>query len=49
MIEAIKIWGPLKGTFLGLKRISKCHPWSKHGHDPVPEKNQRKKKPTDDF
>jgi uncharacterized protein len=38
MIEAIKVHGPFKGTFLGLRRISKCHPWGTHGYDPVPEK-----------
>jgi putative membrane protein insertion efficiency factor len=38
MLEAIKIWGPFKGSWLGLKRISKCHPRGGHGHDPVPEK-----------
>lgn len=42
MVEAIKIWGPFKGTWLGLKRISSCHPWGKHGHDPVPEKKVKK-------
>jgi len=35
-IEAIKKYGALKGTWLGLKRISRCHPWGGHGHDPVP-------------
>jgi putative membrane protein insertion efficiency factor len=38
MIEAIEEWGIVKGTFLGLKRISRCHPWGSHGHDPVPKK-----------
>ena len=29
----------LKGGYLGVKRLARCHPWSKHiGHDPVPEK-----------
>lgn len=42
MIEAIEIWGPVKGTALGLKRISSCHPWGKHGHDPVPRKGIKK-------
>jgi putative membrane protein insertion efficiency factor len=39
-IEAIKIWGPLKGTWLAIKRISKCHPWGAHGWDPVPKKQE---------
>ena len=41
MIDAIKEWGPLKGLFLGTKRISRCHPWGGMGDDPVP-KNPRK-------
>lgn len=39
MLEAIKIWGPFKGTWSGIKRILRCHPWGGHGHDPVPEKD----------
>ena len=35
-IEAIKKHGPFKGGWLTLKRIGSCHPWGKHGHDPVP-------------
>lgn len=37
-VEAIKIWGPVKGLYLGVKRLSKCHPWGTHGDDPVPQK-----------
>lgn len=40
-IEAIREWGPLKGSWLGLKRLSKCHPWGAHGYDPVPRKKDR--------
>lgn len=41
-IEALKIWGPLKGGYLGLKRILSCHPWGGHGHDPVPKRKNKK-------
>ncbi|MFC6100089.1 membrane protein insertion efficiency factor YidD [Olivibacter domesticus] len=35
-VEAIKKHGPFKGGWLTIKRISRCHPWGGHGHDPVP-------------
>ena len=37
-IEAVKIHGLKKGFVLGIKRISKCHPWGGKGIDHVPEK-----------
>lgn len=37
-LQAIEEWGILKGTWLGLRRIWRCHPWGGHGHDPVPKK-----------
>jgi len=37
-IEALKIHGLFRGSYLGLKRIVSCHPWGKNGYDPVPEK-----------
>ena len=33
--QAIIKHGIIKGTFLGIKRILKCHPWGKSGYDPV--------------
>ena len=35
-LESIKKYGPWKGLYLALKRISKCHPYHKGGYDPVP-------------
>lgn len=37
-VEAVKIWGPFKGIWLGMKRLSTCHPWGDSGYDPVPKK-----------
>ena len=34
--EAITVHGPIKGTWLTLKRIARCHPWGGSGLDPVP-------------
>ena len=34
--EAVAKYGALKGARLGLKRLSRCHPWNSGGFDPVP-------------
>lgn len=41
MLQAINEWGVIKGVWLGLKRIGRCHPWAGHGHDPVPKKQNK--------
>jgi putative membrane protein insertion efficiency factor len=35
-ITALQRYGALKGGWLALKRISRCHPWGGQGPDPVP-------------
>lgn len=34
--QAIEKYGALKGSFLAVKRILRCHPFHKGGFDPVP-------------
>ena len=35
-LEALEKHGALKGTWLALRRIGRCHPWGSDGYDPVP-------------
>ena len=37
-IESLRVHGPVRGLFLGTKRILSCHPWGGQGYDPVPPK-----------
>ena len=35
-LEALRKYGPFKGSWLALKRLLRCHPWGGSGYDPVP-------------
>jgi uncharacterized protein len=35
-IEALQVHGALRGSWLALRRVLRCHPWHPGGHDPIP-------------
>ena len=41
-LESLKAFGLIKGTYLTIKRIGKCHPWGSDGYDPIPTKMEKK-------
>jgi uncharacterized protein len=34
-IDAVSRYGPVKGSYLALRRLLRCHPWHRGGYDPV--------------
>lgn len=39
-MEALRVHGAFRGSWLTVKRIGRCHPWGGSGYDPVPDKEQ---------
>jgi uncharacterized protein len=46
MLQALEKHGALRGSWLGLKRICRCHPWGGLGEDPVPDRHTVVEGPT---
>jgi len=46
-ITAIREHGSMRGGWLALRRIGRCHPWGGHGFDPVPPLNTDQQRLTD--
>lgn len=44
-LEAYRTHGPLRGTWLTLRRVSRCHPFGGKGFDPVPPRAERASAP----
>ncbi|MDI9243789.1 membrane protein insertion efficiency factor YidD [Marinobacter sp. CHS3-4] len=45
-VEAISYHGGIKGLFLAIKRLLRCHPWTEGGYDPVPGTDVRAESPS---
>ena len=40
-LEAVTVHGSIKGSWLALRRIGRCHPWAAGGYDPVPARRDQ--------
>jgi uncharacterized protein len=40
-LEAVTTHGSWRGSWLAVRRLGRCHPWTAGGYDPVPPRSQR--------
>ncbi len=40
-LEAVTVHGSVRGSWLAVRRVGRCHPWAAGGYDPVPPRSSR--------